>query len=261
MKNVLITLGCSFTKGDGCWDKSILKDKFKNKPITELTENEIEELYNMNGEYQLKYGWPSRLQELLKYDELYNLGHSGGAISQSVKVLMESFWYKDFSDCNVLLIHFLSFPNRISFYKESRIVSFMGHHPLYMKYIEETLGNGSDFSLEAYFYMKILKELCDSRGWNFLFFNLDSHQSFEMYKYEDVSILKENFMDLSFPLYSDEHKSEICEHPNEEGYLEIANKVFNYIIKNKKEIKLGNAVNFKKEKIDRHYYKQEIQQQ
>lgn len=254
MSTVLITLGCSFTKGDGCWDKSILKDKFKNKPITELTESEINEYYTMNQEYQLKNSWPSKLQELLKYDELYNLGESGSSISHSIKVLMESFWYKDFSDSNVLLIHLLPEPSRISFYVNSKVSSFMYDHPLWRKYFEETNGDETNYTLEAYFYMKVLKELCNSRGWNFLFFSLRPNEFMKMKKYKDKDILKENFMNIPMPLFSDENQSEICFHPNEEGYLEIANKVFNYITENKKEIKLGNAINFKKEKIDRYQY-------
>ena len=236
MKNVLITLGCSFTKGDGCWDKSILKDKFKNKPITELTESEIDEFYKMNGEYQLKNSWPSKLQELLKYDELYNLGYSGASISHSIKMLMEELYYKDFSNCNVLLIHMMTLPDRISFYVNSKVRSFLNGSPLHMKYIEETGGKEKDFTLESYFYMKVLKELCNSKGWDFLFCSLRANEFWELEHYKDKDILKEHFLKLPNPLFSAENKSEICAHPNEEGYLEITNKIFSYITENKKEI-------------------------
>ena len=166
---------------------------------------------------------------------------------------MDSIYYNDFSDCNVLLIHMMSFPDRISFYKNSTIQTSRTGSPLHNLYIKEVntggiySGNSDDTTLEAYFYMKILKELCNSKGWDFLFCSTRGDENDHMNSYRDKQILRDNYMTfesiINVPMHQ---KSTICSHPNENGYLDISKKIFRYIIDTHPNIKIGSSDNFKK---------------
>ena len=262
MKNILITLGCSFTQGDGCWDLETLKKPlFNGKPFKDFTFREKSILFEFNQDRFLKLGWPSRLQEMLGYDELYNLGFGGASISHSVKMFMEDIYYKDFTNCNVLVIQLGSFPHRISFYKNGIINTLNHGNPIHDNYIkevtieddsfEESTKTVDDTTLEFYFYMKMMKELCENKGWNFLFTSVRGTENIHMNRYIDKDKLESNFMSFKESLvhYPDEYRSEICGHPNDKWYDIMAKRMYECISVNKKEIQVGNSTSFKKERI------------
>jgi len=257
-KKVLITLGCSFTQGDGCYDYSLIDTEFNGKPYHEFTEEDKSKFWQLNEPRFLEYGWPSKLQEKLGYDELYNLGFGGAAISHSIKILLDKFYYKDFSDCDVLLVHMLSFPDRISFFSNSKIKTFRIGSKLHQEYIKEIKGlgldihgNADDTTLEGYFYVKILKELCANKGWNFLFCSARGDEDTHMDHYRDKELISNNFMRVGsiINMSNKELLSKICGHPNEDGYLAIADTLFSYIKENHSEVKIGTATEFKKEYV------------
>ena len=66
-KKLLITLGCSFTEGVGCYDPELLKQY----PV--INEKIKGDIYNKSIGYFHANGWPPRLQQKLNYDRLINL--------------------------------------------------------------------------------------------------------------------------------------------------------------------------------------------
>ena len=262
MKNILITLGCSFTQGDGCWDLETIKaPEFEGNSFNELSFEQHSLLFSRNLNRFLQLGWPSQLQEKLKYDELYNLGFGGAAPSHSVKMFLEDIYYRDFTDCNVLVIQLLSFHHRISFYRNGVLNTFQMGGPLVDEYLKEInldtnnnsiyFGDLDDTTLEAYFYMKVMKELCENKGWNFLFAGVRGDEPKHMVEYKDNMILKPNFIAIKNLLkYS--HKDETygwCAHPTENIYNRIASDMYKWIVTHKTTIPKGNASEFKKERI------------
>lgn len=263
MKNILITLGCSFTQGDGCWDLDALNHPyFKGKTWDELDFTQKSTLFDLNKERFLRYSWPSQLQEMLGYDELYNLGFGGASISHSVKMFMEDIYYrdKDFNGCNVLVIQLLSFPDRISFYTDGSLTTMPSGHPVHDSLVEfmdvqldgnsEGIdGNRDDTTLEAYFYMKVMKGLCENKGWNFLFTGARGDESLHMKTYKDNLRIQSSYMPfVNFLNYTNEYKS-FEGHPNEKWYKIMAEKMYNWIVENKKEIPMGTATEFIKERV------------
>lgn len=254
-KKMLITLGCSFTQGDGCYDYSLLDTEFGGKSIQEFTEEDSSKFFKLNEQRFLECGWPSKLQEKLCYDELYNLGFGGASISHSIKILMDTIYYHDFSNYDVLLIQMLSFPDRISFYRNGRITSYNNENSLYTSYIKEIstgeglFGDDDDTTLEAYFYVKMLKELCKSNKWKFLFTSARGDEEQHLNSYRDKEIIQENFIKLNSLLNLSNSQYAHCGHPNESGYDTIANRIFNYIIENVEDLKIGNATEFNKKFI------------
>lgn len=248
MKNILITMGCSFTQGDGCWDYSILKETpFNSRNYNELTDSEKSIFHQKNSNNFLNKGWPSQLQEMLGYDELYNLGKGGASNSESVKILMEDLYYRDFSECNVLLIWMVSFNHRISFYIDGSTKTFPSDSNMYMEYVKSINDIDLDPRFESYFYIKIVKELCDKNNWNFLFRSVDGNENSFIEKYNDYNIIKNHHIDVPIPWPTDEDKiSKICTHPNEYGYSDISKYFYNYINDNHPNLISNTPVDYYK---------------
>ena len=244
MRNILITMGCSFTQGDGCWDYSILEEiPFNSRNYNELTDSEKSIFHQKNSNNFLIKGWPSQLQEMLGYDELYNLGKGGASNSESVKLLMEDLYYRDFSECNVLLLWMVSFNHRISFYVNGSTKTFSSDSNMYKEYVKSINNIDIDPRLETYFYVKIVKELCDKNKWNFLFRSVDGDETDFLKNYTDYDILEKHHIDTPIPWPIDiDKKSKICGHPNEHGYRDISRYFYEYISKNHSNL-ISNNIN------------------
>jgi len=231
MKNILITLGCSFTHGDGCYDYSILEQSpFNSREYSKLNDTEKQLFYQLNQNNFLNKGWPSQLQEMLGFDELYNLGIGGAANSQSVKIFMDELYYRDFENSNVVVIWLHGFHHRISFYNDGVVKSYSHDSKLHNEYIREISDINTDTRLETYFYLKLMKELCNNKNWKFLYTSIKSNdiQYFNEYYHNDI--LLDNFMNISIPWpVNKSNKSKICAHPNELGYTDIAKTIYDWI--------------------------------
>jgi hypothetical protein len=67
-KKLLITLGCSYTEGVGCYESRFLEN---NNPKPGIFWPDAYE--GSRARFHAE-GWPAKLQKLLNYDHLINLG-------------------------------------------------------------------------------------------------------------------------------------------------------------------------------------------
>ena len=243
MKKLLITLGCSYTEGMGCYDYS----KFpKGKHIYSdgVSESQIKEQIDRFHEM----GYPNRLGKKLKYDKVINLGVSGGSTSGQIKKFTEKYWNNSFSEFDEVLIFFwLPHSHRFSFYTNGRIVDIIPtaediNHPqeiLGKSYINFIKDYPSDYIKEQVFYLKMISSYCKLMGFNFLWFLDDT--------FFGESVIDEFPLDnwigirgkeISDEIYSNSQLiNESCFHPNENGYelysqkfYDKINKDFNFLI-------------------------------
>ena len=85
---LLITLGCSWTEGVGCYVPSVYYNA-----STAVTFNDIEPLiskyHDKNKKNFHEFGWPNRLGKKLAFDKVINLGVGGSSNSTAVKIIYE----------------------------------------------------------------------------------------------------------------------------------------------------------------------------
>jgi hypothetical protein len=228
---LLITLGCSFTEGMGCYDYSKIPP---SKSDSQLPKEQLE--YQSNRFHEL--GWPNRLGKKLNYDKVINLGLSGSSTSGQSKQFYEKYLDKDFSNYDVLVIWLLSDPSRISFYSDSMIKNTMPASPggslLENGYIEFIFDIKKDTLLEQLYYIKTIQQVCENKGYSLLL----AHSNVDM-EIELKNIYKSNFYfsneieDFFGKGMSDsKYLSKICSHPNEDGYELLSQRMFNQIEKN-----------------------------
>lgn len=243
-KKLLITMGCSFTEGVGCYDPSTIPSDM----VDRMKHPKVEEVYINNKKRFHEFSWPSHLQKLINYDALINLGFGGSSTSGNVKVWFEKYYDKNFTDeFDVLLIWLLPAPSRFSFYRSGSIMNInpalnknvynvhsydLGKE--YAKFIDDV---ELDPILEQIFYLKVMEEHFKSKKFNFLYSTFDNerHKFFEkLHNSEFRMVFEENL----FPNFEKhpEMKSLICDHPNELGYKYISEQIFNWIQKNKPEL-------------------------
>lgn len=240
-KKLLITMGCSFTEGVGCYDpKTIPSDM-----VDRMKHEKIEEVYISNKGRFHEYSWPSFLQKKLKYDKLINLGFGGSSTSGNVKVWFEKYHNKNFSDnYEVLIIWLLPEPSRFSFYKKGVVKNInpaMSYNVYnndcynlgieYVKFIQDV---SIDPFLEQIFYIKLMEEHCKFKKYNLLYSPLDFNQNKlfdKLHNNEFRMVFEKNIIPdfSSFPSM----KSPICNHPNEKGYEYISEIFFEWIKINK----------------------------
>lgn len=236
---LLITLGCSYTEGVGCYDIDEVKNLYSKGINPRLNRN----FYEDSRARFHEYGWPVNLQKHLKYNKLINLGLAGTSNSHHLKRFIEEFSDINLSlEYDVLVIWFMTFPARISFYSDGMSKSVVSHpHPneevktkiLREGYFSFITDEVFDPVLEQLFYLKTLKTICDGFGYNFLYVNADYVTNLlleQLYPtpYNLNTSLKElgcnTFLEhISNPLH---HSVLRCHHPNELGYKIIAEKMF-----------------------------------
>jgi hypothetical protein len=243
-KKLLITMGCSFTEGVGCYDPTLVSYKDGDK----IKFKKTEEVYFPSKERFHKYSWPSHLQKQIKYDKLINLGFGGSSTSGNVKVWFEKYHNQNLSDeFEVLIIWLLPIPSRFSFYRNSTIVNI---NPVmekniynvhsydigkeYVKFLDDV---DLDTILEQIFYVKIMEEHCNFKNYKFFYIPIDYNHNVFFEKFHHTKNLMK-FTNSIFPNFNEfpNMKSLICDHPNELGYDHISKEIFNWLIKNNSDI-------------------------
>jgi hypothetical protein len=254
-KKLLITIGCSYTEGVGAYDSNIFTELNNSKfvmgrELKNLTFRDKCEINDLNLHRFHTHGWPSKLQKLLNYDKLINIGKSGASNSQCVKTWFETINNINLDEYDVTVIWLMTYSGRISFYRTGMIHSILPglrHDPktnpdadltfeqLYDKYVA-FLGENymNDINLEAVFYLKIIQKICKLSNYNFFYFNADvndgkiidklmenGNNSLNSYFYESCKNCS-TILD-----YVGDNKSPLSMHPNEMGYDMIANRLFN----------------------------------
>lgn len=235
-KKLLISLGCSFTQGNGIY-KRIPNIKNIKQDTKEFDELESSSNYDM-----LYLGWPSQLQELLNIDFLINFGKGGSSNAESVRRLVDSIGNHSFDEYDVTIAFLVTFPHRIGFYKNLQPVTFQFGTPISNVYIKE-IENGKDFTLDTIFHIKMLSEFCKNRNYKLVCGLLDGEE-YDLYKnelkYNEVKIINNPIPHK----FEDSRYHSIIKwdsHPNELGYGIMA-KTF----ADEMEDYRGNSNKFKK---------------
>lgn len=219
--NVLITIGCSWTEGVGCWD-NLNKSHISHNTYLELKPKYIERFHSL--------AWPNIVGKKLGYDEVINLGKAGSSTSGQVKRFMEF----DVPDANIDIIWMLSDPSRISFYNNKKVkdhvVNSYGDTLIqeYVKYVKDL---NIDTSLEQLFYINVMREIVSNRNYNFII----TYYSESCKTTQSIDSNKSNYLFTNpTTLYPSNlnHISKVCGHPNEEGYLHIAQNIVDEIKNN-----------------------------
>jgi hypothetical protein len=243
MKKLLITLGCSYTEGMGCYgllaaENAELKKIFNHTfPLRNYVDRE---------RFQT-HGWPHKLQKMLKYDHLINLGKGGSSNLFVLKRWMEALTEKNFSEeYEVVVLWMMTFFSRTTLYLNS-ILQNMGpgighdvHRIYYNEYIRQMSvysPKDKDIALENLFCLNTINYICKLNGYKFLYINVDPYDA-ELLEMVGVSkeLQKCNLnklvptFEIQNILYQPDYNNiAFCGHPNEEGYTLIANRMFNII--------------------------------
>ena len=235
-KKLLITLGCSFTEGVGCYDPELLKQY----PV--INEKIKGDIYNKSIGYFHANGWPPRLQQKLNYDRLINLGAAGTGESFHLKRFIEEFAGQDLTtEYDVLVVWLTSPQGRLSFYSNGHLYSVLTNwtypdkknNDMVLAYAGLIENVDLDTCLEQAFYIKTLKEICNGKNYNFLVFPLSKSTS-KLHSLLDIPenmAIHYNYSPHDQILPNDPiYKSLMnCGHPNEAGYELLANRMFEII--------------------------------
>lgn len=230
-KRLLITMGCSWTEGVGCWDYS----KMYNPGNVKLTE--AEHKYQKNRFHEL--GWPNRVGKKLGYDKVLNLGLGGSAHSTHVKLFVERILPMDLSEWEVLVIWMMTEPTRFSFY--NGLVNFdyipLTKHkktPLEDAYSKEIDLPSYSAQYDQLFYMKIMEQICENNEYGLLFTSWNSSMEYLYKIYPSNKYIHKEWVTM-FPQKSSYYSH--CKHPNEKGYEWVANTLVDGINKNHPQYK------------------------
>ena len=220
-KRLLITMGCSFTEGVGCWDMSITPPTLRAGD--ENFENYLKHPSNVKRFHE--FGWPNRVGKKLGFDRVINLGKGGGSTSGQLKKFVNRILNKNLMDYETYLIFQLPEPSRFSFYKDGMVWDLMASekHPFALEY-SKNIYKLNDFLLEQNFYVTVLNEMCKRKSIKLSTFRLsnwceDSDIKIFHREYHPFYIKRKNYI---MPKGT---TSPICNHHNEDGYEWVSNMV------------------------------------
>jgi len=255
-KKALITMGCSFTEGVGCYDYSQLPD---NKTVEELNSAEFSKYYGTQLDNFLEGSWGTHLQKLMGYDLHINCGIGGSSNSHQLKNFMDTMAnWPDLTEYDVLVIWQMTYSHRFSFYEKGVPTTFgfngvRTHDKLdgedipghYNNFVKSFIHRQADMlfenmALESLFHLRCFIEICKSKGYSFLFSTVGDDESDEyINKYLSDSHIDKfiQIYDLELKMrkpplhyaFSKNNKVAHCGHPMSDGYKSMANKYFEWI--------------------------------
>lgn len=220
----LITMGCSLTKGVGCWG-----NRTKKETNWEKLHNDIRNPKNI--ERFEKYGWPSLVGKELGFDKVINIAQDGASNSGQLKHFMEC----DLPTKQTYVIWMLTDPIRFSFYSRGTIRDFNPTVPIeltksYLNTIDNILLDGHK---EQLFYINCLREICNNRGYKLILTYWSEGSRYTQSLDENKTNWLFNNPKELFP--NDKSMiSNVCNHPNELGYEWISKKILKEIRQNHK---------------------------
>jgi len=237
-KKLLITLGCSYTEGVGCYGDIDPNDE----NLTKNDESILTDRYH-------RYGWPLSLAKKLRYDKLINLGIRGSSTSGQIKKFFEIYYKEEFEDYDVTVIWLLSQPTRISFYSHGLITNLQPYLPIkglehlaakesiatsYIDFIEDI---DTDPILEQIFFIKCMEQYCENKNHSLLLIHTELlADSLLKYYHPSNYYLSPNPFSVLDDLDTETDYA-VCHHPNEHGYEKISKNIFKLIENNYPSLK------------------------
>lgn len=242
---VLITLGCSFTEGVGCYDYTGYSDDALRK-IKEQG-GFSDKLYGKNLNNFLEGSWGSQLQEILGVSTFYNVGKGGDSNSGQSKSFYDQIDTLNLKDKDVLVIFMMTYSHRFSFYNEGIPQTFDftpneygGYRNKLVNEYVKVIIDDFDYNTvcEHFYYLRNVYELCKARGFKFAWCNVENRVVDEIYPMLPNDLKK---CLLKHPIYqydmiesilnseNPSFLSKICGHPNEHGYKLVAERIFGAI--------------------------------
>jgi len=241
---LLITLGCSFTEGVGCYDEYTYEEVKESKEPIEIL---IQKYRNRNRFHEL--GWPNRLAKKLKYDKIINFGKGGSSTSGQLKIFIENIKSVNLGEYDVTIIWLLTEPSRFSIYANGRVVDYSSHEtniPIVNEYYKIT--DEFDYLCEQVFLIRNMINFCKLNNIVF-YYDFWSNRIYNLYyslwsggnKYNDI---KPFFLRTKRIHKFSEDKNRVAwdNHPNEKGYEYISNVIYNELLLKNKNI-VGNSNN------------------
>ena len=245
-KRLLITLGCSMTEGEGCYDFSINPKKLYHKDLTASQRELTFESFHKNG-------WPNKVGKALNFDKVINLGKGGSGNSTHLKLFVDKIlpqihtYNKEY---DVFLIWMMTEPTRFSFYGQTKINNFLPvESPKgitnstqiekgYIEFMDEFVVGPIR---EQIFLIKLAESLFKENNiipfytsWNSSFSNLREYYTNDNIVSQDDLLFILNDIKLK---NNPENMCQVtgCGHPNQGGYQIIANCITKCIYKNRPE--------------------------
>ena len=230
-QNLLITMGCSYTEGVGCYDYNLFTESEKSKK--KFSNDEQGNLYDTHRDNFHAKGWPNRVGKKLGFDKVLNLGVGGGSTSGQLKKFMQIHDDERISKYNVTIIWMLSFSSRFSFYSQgwSRDLQ-MGASNKLSKYYTQFLDNiENDTTLEQLFYLKCMENTCENKNYNLITVHIDQKtDGLLKFLHKSKTYLFDEPKSIFYKLNRPKYFSHVCNHPNEIGY-EIVSEILTKQIK------------------------------
>jgi hypothetical protein len=226
-KKLLITLGCSYTEGMGCYD-------FTNFPkdATVYSNGVTKKQCDYQFDQFHKKGWPNKLGKLLGYDKVLNMGLGGSSQSSNMKVFMQKYRNFNFSEYEVFILWWIPNSHRFSFYRDRKSFSIISNSYGDSFDVVDVLGKSylnfiqrypEDCVLETKFYLDLMEDYCEFKGYKLLWV---SEEDDYLKKSNISSWLGVSIGDIKANL--PEHKiNPSCFHPNELGYDIISQNIYN----------------------------------
>jgi hypothetical protein len=226
---LLITLGDSWTQGVGDYDPAGLRD-FEDGIITQ------DKLYSMSVDRFYQNSWTVKLTEKLGYD-LINLAKGGDSTSASVKRLMCDFDEKNTIDLDryesVSVLWLLSDPFRFSFYSNHELHSWNASSgsEIVKWYSIDVHKSDLDGWLETKFALKIVDNYCRLKNFNFLFGSAFTDITPLDTIYNNVKNIHHRIPERKISEFLNAKRYWAhCGHPNGEGYIKIADSLYETLI-------------------------------
>lgn len=229
----LITLGCSFSSGEGCYDMD-LYNSYKVSNFDELPES----YYQKNKEYCLKNSIGRHIQNEFGFRDYYNYAHAG---SSNLSQVFKFFNTLPPDGDNTVIWQITMFDRKPMPHSYMLDDSYLKQNKWVNEYYREVLTklntNGRSIEeneiMEVSLYINILKEFCRAKNWNFYIWFWNNGNDKKMI--QDFP----NFRDIVIPFgvpSLNTLKSYVKitgdNHPNEEGYKKVANNLIKSIREN-----------------------------
>lgn len=248
--STLVTLGCSFSQGDGCYDFS-LGDSVND--FINFRENNMENFLNNSI--------GSNIQEKFGYKKYINYAYAGS--SNESQMLL--FFNQLPQDDTVTVIWQITFYHR-KFQLHNKGVMDAGLH---YKWVVDSMSEKmevlkmtdwdveQDMRFETLLRINLMNEYCEARGWKFLTWTWMSNEYnhlIKMYpKLKHLIIPYENPFDREMGELPKEWISKLPNdpHPNEVGYKIISDGLCDSIVKNNLDCPIPNEIPKDKIKIER----------